>query len=228
MTRETALRPPSEGRAGCLRSAAGMAGLVALAPLALAVRRYRAWRRGSRLRIETTRGRLRVGDGEPFVWIDLNADVPTSAAVEAFRRRLTEAVVRVAESLRRPDDVYHLLSRDPAADETAVLPIGPQIQELAERLHLVLALRSMAGRTAVWLALARSRRVVDLVDPFSYDPEAEGEPERLLATSGMRWGMVTSVAPRGPSLLFRVVLFVPADGAPAVENLLEEGLGDGG
>jgi hypothetical protein len=204
-----------------------MAGLVALAPLALAVRRYRAWRRGSRLRIERTRGRLRVGDGEPFVWIDLNADVPTSAAVEAFRRRLTEAVVRVAESLRRPDDVYHLLSRDPAADETAVLPIGPQIQELAERLHLVLGRGSMAGRTAVWLALERSRRVVDIVDPFSYDPEADGEPERLVARSGMRWGMATSVVTRGASVLFRVVLYVPADAAPAVEKLLEAGLGDG-
>ncbi len=89
--------------------------------------------------------------------IDTTADVP-SAAVEAFRRRLTETVVRVAEALRRPDDVYHLLARDPSAEETDVLPVGPQIQELAERLHLVLGRPPMAGRTAVWMALPRFRR----------------------------------------------------------------------
>lgn len=228
MTSEAAPRLPVEEGAGCLRSAAGMAGLVVLAPFALAVRRYRAWRRGSKVRVERTRGRLPVGDCEPFVRIDLAADVPISSSVEPFRRRLTEVVVRVAERARRPDDAYHVLSRDPAADETMVLPIGPLVEELAERLHLMLGLRSMAGRTSVWLTLARSRRVVDLVDPFSYDPEAEGEPERLLASSGMRWGMATSVAPRGASVLFRVALFVPPDAAATVEALLEKGLGDGG
>ena len=40
----------------------------------------------------------------------------------------------------------------------------------------------------------------------------------LTEYSGMRWGMATSVAPRGPSLLFRVVLFVPADAAPATSQ----------
>jgi hypothetical protein len=101
------------------------------------------------LRLERTRDDFPVGGGSALVRIDTTADVP-SAAVEAFRRRLTETVVRVAEGLRRPDDVYHLLYRDPSADETVVLPIGPQIQELAERLHLVLSLGPMAGRTAVW------------------------------------------------------------------------------
>ena len=228
MTRAAVPTGQPRAMSGCLRSAAGMAGLVVLAPVALAVRRYRAWRRGSQLRVERTRGRLAVGDGEPFVRIDLTADVPTSAAVEPFRRRLTEVVVRVAERLRRPDDVYHLLSRDPADGETVVLPIGPLVQELAERFFLVLGIRAMAGRTSLWLALASSRRVVDLVDPFGYDPEAEGEPERLLASSGMRWGMATSFAPRGASLLFRVVVYVPADAAATVEGLLEKGLGDGG
>jgi hypothetical protein len=202
-----------------------MAGLVALAPLALAVRRYRAWRRGSRLRVERSRGLLPVGGGESLARIDLAADVPSSAAVVAFRRRLTEAVVRVAECLRRPDDVYHLLSRDPSAEETDVLPVGPQIQELAERLHLVLGHPPMAGRTAVWMALPRSRRVAEVVDPFDYDPEAAGEPERLLANSGMRWGMATGFAPSGSSVVFRIALYVPADAAPTIEGLLEKGLG---
>lgn len=214
-------------RAGCLRSAIGLVGLVVLAPFAIAVRGFRAWRRGPGLRLERTRGDLAVGDGSPLARIDTTADVPSSR-VEAFRRRLTETVVRVAEVLRRPDDVYHLLSRDPSAEETDVLPVGPQIQELAERLHLVLGHPPMAGRTAVWMALPRSRRVADVVDPFGYDPEAAGEPERLLAGSGIRWGMATGFAPSGPSVVFRIVLYVPADAASTIEGVLEKGLGVGG
>jgi hypothetical protein len=86
----------------------------------------------------------------------------------------------------------------------------------------------MAGRTAVWLTLPRNRRVVDFVDPFGYDPEAAGEPEQLLAGSGMRWGMASGFAPRGPSVAFRLVLYVPSESAPAVEAVLEKGLGAGG
>lgn len=222
MTRLAAAPPGT--REGCLRSATGLLGLAVLAPVALAVRRFRAWRRGPELRLARTRGDLTVGDGPALARVDATADVPF-AAVEAFRRRLTETVVRVAERLRRPDDVYHLLYRDPSAGETFVLPVGPQIQELAERLHLVLGRPPMAGRTAVWLALPGSRRVVDIVDPFNYDPEAAGEPERLLAGSGMRWGMATGFAPKGPSVVFRVVLYVPGESTPTIEGLLETGLG---
>jgi hypothetical protein len=224
MTRATGPTAPPGTMAGCLQSAIGLVGLVVLAPFAIEVRGFRAWRRGPGLRFERTRGDLAVGDGPPLARIDTTADVP-SATVEAFRRRLTETVVRVAEVLRRPDDVYHLLSRDPSAEETDVLPVGPQIQELAERLHLVLGRPPMAGRTAVWMALPRSRRVAEVVDPFDYDPEAAGEPERLLAGSGMRWGMATGFAPSGPSVVFRIVLYVPADAAPTIEGLLEKGLG---
>jgi hypothetical protein len=224
MTRGTDPTAQPGTMAGCLRSAIGLAGLVVLAPFAIVVRSLRAWRRGPGLRLECRRGELAVGDGPPLARIDTTADVP-SAAVEAFRRRLTETVVRVAEALRRPDDVYHLLARDPSAEETDVLPVGPQIQELAERLHLVLGRPPMAGRTAVWMALPRSRRVAEFVDPFDYDPEAAGEPERLLAGSGMRWGMATGFAPGGPSVVFRIVLYVPADAAPTIEGLLEKGLG---
>lgn len=227
MTRGTDPTAQPGTMAGCLRSAIGLAGLVVLAPFAIAVRSLRAWRRGPGLRLECRRGDLAVGDGPPLARIDTTADVP-SAAVEAFRRRLTETVVRVAEALRRPDDVYHLLSRDLAADETVVLPVGPQIQELAERFHLALGLPAMSGRTAVWLALPRARRVVDFVDPFGYDPEAAGEPERLLAGSAMRWGMATGFAPCGPSVAFRIVLYVPVEAAPVVEALVDEGLGVGG
>jgi hypothetical protein len=152
--------------------------------------------------------------------IELSIDV-VSAGVEAFRPVATDVVVRVAESLRRPDDVYHMVYRDAAAGETVVIPVGPQLQELGERFHLTLSQGSLAERTAVWFTLDRSGRVVDFVDPFDYDPEAEGEPEGLLARSGMRWGMASSFASDGVSTLHRVVFFIPEDSVGRVNPILE-------
>jgi hypothetical protein len=215
------LQPPQRGAsAGCLRSLAGVAALAVLAPFALAIRSFRAWRRGAEIRIERTRTELDIADRGRLGRIDTAADVP-AAALDGFRRRLTDTVVRVAEALRRSDDVYHLLFRDPPAAETVVLPIGPQLQELGERVFLVLGEGAMAGRTTVWLTLPRGRRVVELVDPFEYDPEGSGEPERLLVRSGMRWGMATAFDRRGPAVLYRVVLYVPIEAADRVGAVLD-------
>lgn len=208
----------SEPRAGCLRSAAAAVGLAGLAPLAAAVRAVRVWRRGSEVRLGRVRGSL--GDGGRLATIDLTADVPTGS-IERFRRLLTETVVRVAEVLRRPDDVYHVIHRDRAADETIVLPVGPQLQELGDRFHLALTQGAMTGRTVLWLTLPRGRRLVEIVDPFGYDPEQPGEPEGLLRTSDMRWAMVSAHAPRGPSSLVRLVLYVPRESATRVEAILD-------
>lgn len=206
----------SERPAGCLRSAAAAVGLAVLAPLAAAVRAVRAWRRGSSVLVDWVR---RTPEGGGLVVIDLTADVPVPF-LERFRRRLTETIVGVAEALRRPDDVYHVIHRDRAADETIVLPVGPQLQELGDRFHLVLTQGAMRGRTVVWLTLPSQRRLVELVDPFSYDPEQPGEPDGMLRASGMRWGMVSAHALRGPSTLVRLVLHVPAESAAQVEALL--------
>lgn len=209
-----------EQPAGCLRSGAAFVALAVLAPFALAVRSVRARRRGKNIRLERTMGEVAIDDGGRLARIDTTADVP-DAAVDAFRRRLTDTAVRIAEALRRPDDVYHLISRDRAAAETIVLPVGPLLQELGERFHLVLTAGAMAGRTTVWLALPHRRPLVELVDPFSYDPETPGEPERLLQRARIRWGMATAFAPRGPAMLFRVVLYVPTESVQKVEAVLD-------
>jgi hypothetical protein len=211
-------RPP--GPAGCLRSAVGVAALAALAPFALAVRAIRSRRRGIETRIERTVEAFAAGAGDQLARIDTSVDVPV-AAVDAFRRTLTDTVVRIAEAVRRPDDVYHLLYRDRAAAETILLPVGPQLQELGERFFLVLNWGAMAVRTAVWLTLPRGRRLVELVDPFEYDPDDPGEPEALLARSGMRWGMATAFRSRGAAMLFRVVIVVPQESVQEVEALLD-------
>lgn len=214
------LPPPTRVEpAGCLRSMAGVAALAVLAPFALAVRSFRAWRRGTEIRIATSGTDVEIDDGGRLARLDTTADVP-AAAVDEFRRRLTDTVVRVAESLRRPDDIYHMLYRDPPAAETVVLPVGPQLQELGERFFLVLTEGAMAGRTAVWLTLPRGRRLVELVDPFEYDPEEPGAPERLLRRSGLRWGMATAFDPRGPAVVYRVVLYVAMESAGSVEAVL--------
>jgi hypothetical protein len=78
----------------------------------------------------------------------------------------------------------------------------------------------MEGRTAVWLTLGRDRALAEVVDPVTYDPEAEGEPEGLQSLPGLRWSMATEWARVGPSLIFRLILIVPADQAPQVKTLL--------
>jgi hypothetical protein len=151
--------------------------------------------------------------------VDLSIDVP-QPSVDGFRTRLTDALVRVAETQRREDDVYHLIYREAALDEATVLPVGPLLQELGERVHLALGQTTLAGRTAVWLTLGRGERLVDVVDPFGYDPETPGEPEGLLRRSGMRWAMATAFALAGPSTVFRVALFVPDESVPSIGAVL--------
>ena len=81
-------------------------------------------------------------------------DVPLQDE-SSFRRRVTDAVVRIAEALRQPDDVYNLVYRMPLDEEAVVLPVGPQLQELGERFFLTLNQGVVAGRTMVWLTLGR-------------------------------------------------------------------------
>jgi hypothetical protein len=126
----------------------------------------------------------------------------------------------VAEVLRRPDDVYNVLYRLPSDPEPVALPVGPQLQELGERFSLVLSQGALSGRTVVWLTLGRDRALSEVVDPAACDPEAEGEPEVLLATADARWSMATEWARVGPSLVIRLILGVPADAEDRVIALL--------
>ena len=214
----------ASGPRGCLAAGAGAVALIVISPFAVVIRSWRAWRRGGEVRSTLElRPFASTGAGERCR-IDLALDVPASAE-PGFRRRLTDAVVRVAEALRRPDDVYNIIYRHPADPEPVVLAVGPQLQELGERFSLVLSQGALSGRTVVWLTLGRDRALSEVLDPVACDPEAEGEPDALLATADARWSMATEWARVGPSLVIRLILIVPPDAENRVKNLLEDTTG---
>jgi hypothetical protein len=201
---------------------AGVLALIVISPFAIVIRSWRTWRRGGEVRSTLeTRPFASTADGDRCR-IDLTLDVPAPAE-PGFRRRLTDTVVRAAEALRRPDDVYNVLYRLPSDPEPVVLPVGPQLQELGERFSLVLSQGALAGRTVVWLTLGRDSALAGLVDPLNYDPEAEGEPDALLAAPAARWSMATEWARIGPSLVVRLILVVPASRADDVRDLFDAG-----
>jgi hypothetical protein len=201
-------RIPSTGRKGCITTGVGAAVLAVLAPFVVAVRAWKKWRRGTEIRSEINIESVTNSKGADLRRIDLGLDVPQPAE-PGFHRRLTDAVVRVAEALRSPDDVYHLVYRLPWDEEPVAMPVGPKLQELGERFALVQSQGAMAGRTAVWLTLGGDHALAEVVDPIAYDPEADGEPEGLLTQPNLRWSMATEWARVGPSLVYRLILIVP-------------------
>ena len=219
MTDRTGLEGPTHSR-GCLTTGVGAVVLAALAPFVVAVRGWKKWRRGSEIQRNIDIGRMTNPAGAKLSRIDLSFDVPLPAE-PGFHRRLTKAVVRVAEALRASDDVYHLVYRLPWDEEPVAMPVGPMLQELGERFALVQSQGVMAGRTAVWLTLGRDRALAEVVDPVAYDPEAAGEPDGLLAHSDLRWSVATEWARVGPSLIFRLILVAPAHAADRVKAVLD-------
>ena len=209
----------SNGPRGCLAVGAGVLALIVISPFALVIRSWRAWRRGDKVRSTVETRPFESTAAGARRRIDLTLDVP-AAAEPGFRRRLTDAVVRVAEVLRRPDDVYNIIYRHPADPEPVALSVGPQLQELGERFSLVLSQGALSGRTVVWLTLGRDSALSEVVDPTTCDPEAEGEPEALFATAAARWSMATEWARIGPSLVIRLILVIPADAENRVKALL--------
>jgi hypothetical protein len=194
--------------------------LALLAPFVVVIRGWKKWRRGSEIRWKIDIEPLTNSAGADLRRIDLGLDVPQPAEPD-FRRRLVDSVVRVAEALRAPDDVYHLVYRLPWDEEPVVMPVGPKLQELGDRFALVQSRGPMAGRTAVWLTLSRDRLLSEVVDPVAYDPEAVGEPDGLLTQPDLRWSMATEWVRIGPSLIFRMILVVPARHRDRVQTLLE-------
>jgi hypothetical protein len=211
--------PTSESR-GCLGIVAGIFTLVLVTPVAVAIRCWRRWRRGNALRSAIEVRPFHTAAGDDRRWVDLTLDVPGSVA-SGVRWSCTEAVVRVAEFLRRPDDVYNVIYDRPGDSEPVVLPVGPQLQELGERFFLVLSQSALSARTVVWLTLGRGTPLSDVVDPMTCDPEAVGEPERLLASADARWAMATEWARVGPSLVIRIIVVVPTESADRVKVILE-------
>jgi hypothetical protein len=204
-------------RHGCLSYALGFFSLVVLAVPVGLIRSWQAWRRGVDWWIGWTN---RPASAERFtVRIDLEADIPIGSAGD-FPKRLTDTVIRVAEHLRQTDDHYHHIYRDLAEPDAVLLPLGPQLQELGERLILALRQTDLAHRTAVWLTLPTRPAIAELVDPAIYDPDSEGQPEGLVEETNARWAMATEWARVGPSMIYQVTLWVPQDSAPTVESLL--------
>jgi hypothetical protein len=213
-----ALRQP--GPRGCLGTAAGLLVLALISPFALVIHRWRCWRRGNDIRVEVTSTPWPAAGDAERRRIDAVLDVPLTRE-RGFRRRTTDAVIRVAEDLRQPDDIFTMIYRLPADDEAVALPVGPQVQALGERFYLVLNQGPVTGRTVVWLTLGRETALARVVDPATCDPEGEGEPEGLLGTAEARWAMASEWARVGPSLIIRLVFVVPASVQTAVRDHLE-------
>ncbi len=205
-------------RPGCVGVALSGVTLVLLAPVVAMIRGWKRWRRGRAPRVGWERSRLDSPAGELAVF-DLVVDVP-AADETGWRRRIVDTVVRLAEALRRDDDVYHVLFREPAEPETVAVPVGPRVQELGERVALVLGRRSLERRTVVWLTLPRERALGEVMDPFAYDPEAAGEPQRTIVSIQPRWAAASSWARSPAAVRTRILLHVPVSSATAAEEVL--------
>lgn len=204
---------------GCLGSVAGFFVLAVISPFAALVHSWRRWTRGEGARVEVELEDWPGSHGGASERIDVTIDVPVSDSPET-RRRVTDAVIRIAEALRQPDDVFNLIYRLPSGEEAVVLPVGPQLQELGERFFLTLNQGALAGRTVVWLTLGRGTALATVVDPFTVDPGGENEPEGLLGTPAARWSMASEWAVVGPSMVVRLVLVVPVEAGKRVVGIL--------
>ena len=213
--------PEGGGRTrGCLVAAVGAVALALLSPFVAAIRTWRSWRRGSEVRSSLEVTSVARSDGSQLQGFDLSVDAPIAAEPE-LRRRLTDTVIRVAEALRRDDDVYHLVYRLPWDEEATAIPVGPQMHELGERFSLVQSQGALLGRTAVWLTTGRHRALAEVIDPLVYDPESEAEPHTLQRHPDVRWSMATARARNGPSFEYRLIITVPRELATRIAGLVE-------
>jgi CBS domain-containing protein len=204
---------------GCLVTLASAVVLAFASPFVQLVRVLRKWRRGSDIRsaIEET---IVDASARGKRCLDLSFDAPLAAG-ENLQRRLTETVVQIAETLRRSDDVYHVVYRLPWEDAPVVMPVGPQLQALGERFALVQSQGTLERRTTAWLSLPREVPLSQVVDPEAYDPESNGEPFGLLTDPRIRWSMATEWARVGPSLIVRMILIVPSEAKDRVKGILD-------
>ena len=198
-----------------MRVGVGSVVLLLLAPFAAAARWWSRRRRGVDPRVG-----WELRSGRPFDSIDATVDVPAGREVEA-RTEIIDAVVRVAELLHRDDDVFHVVFRKPWEADATLVAVGPQPQELAERLAVSLGSRTLEGMTQIWLTLPAARHLGEVVDPARFDPESLGAPERLAASAAPRWAMTTAFVRRGPSAVFRLRLTVPPPSSDDVAAVFE-------
>jgi len=152
--------------------------------------------------------------------LDWTVDVPLEEE-RAARRRVTGAIVRIAESIGSPGDIYHVVSRSPVESETDLRAIGPMLQALGDRLHTFLGREVLQGRTSVWPVLPRGVHLAEYVEAVRYDPDAPGEPGGLLAELPCRWAFAVAWRRERASVIYRVALWVPTEVAATVRAVLE-------
>ncbi|NOZ77991.1 MAG: hypothetical protein GXP48_02180 [Acidobacteria bacterium] len=214
---DAAGKPP---RGGCLRAAAGAVFLVLLAPWAALVRTVRASRRGRGCHVRwqlagasghgASRREAGAIAGDESWRLDLEIDAPLADEARV-RTDLIDTLVRVAETLRRPDDVYNLVVRQRWDGEPRLIAVGPSLQRLAHRLERAFSHRDAERCTHLWLTLPVSRRLGQLVDPEGFDPEAGHALDRLIADTKPRWAAATSFGHTDVGVLYRVILAATGD-----------------
>jgi hypothetical protein len=191
-----------------------------LAPAAALVRWWRARRRGSEVSVGWEQRPLRLTDGRTRPCFDLRVDAPLGSEAE-LATLLTDAVVRLAEALRRADDTYHQVVRPAGEAETLLRPAGSRVQALGERFHLGVGQRAVVLRTQAWLCLPAGVALAEVADPLRCDPDGPGQPEGLLSDVRLRWGVASAFAPAGPAVRFRLLVVVPEAAEGVAVDLLE-------
>jgi hypothetical protein len=191
--------------------------LMVLAPAAAVVRAVRAWRRGSAIRVRAAAPTAAGSSG--LLLLPVDVDTPTTGEARV-RRALTDLVVRVAEQLRAEGDGYHLIRRESGHQQTSVTAVGAAPHALGERLFLSLGRSASEARTALWLVLPGGRAVAEVLDPMAYDPDAAGEPARLVTAAAVRWAAATAFVRNPPVTLYRLALWVPAAAVGPVQGLV--------
>jgi hypothetical protein len=205
-------------RNGCTRAVVALPVLLVLSPLAIAVRRWRAWRRGQELRFRCASESTQ--DADALCKIEVDIDVPHGQTPE-LRRGLTDIVVRIAEHLAGPGADIHQLYRLPHEPESVAIAVGPRLQAFGDRMLLSLQRPVLASRTVLWLALPRAHRLAELLEPTEYDPEAAGEPEGVVRSSNAVWAVAIEWMDAGPAIIMKLVFFVPVSSRSEVVGLLE-------
>ncbi len=197
-------------RPGCLRTAARIGLLVVVAPWAALVHLWRRLRRGDDRSVRWTF--LDVPNpactGDEWWCLDLRIDVP--AVLEARTRTdLIDTLIRMAEALRCPDDLYNLVVRLRWDDEPRLAAVGRSLQQLAERLERSLSHRDAERCTHLWLTLPRSRPLGSLTDRLQFDPEKENALGLAVAATDPRWAAASSFGRFPASVVYRVIVTAP-------------------
>jgi hypothetical protein len=208
--------PFATPKRGCLGAVVGAVVLAILAPWVAAIRWWRRFQRGGRLRfsIEQSSG------GAERTRFDLKVDLPAPVA-SADQRRITNAVVRAAEVLAAGCGSYVAFYRRGGDSEATLQAIGPRLQELGERFMLLLTQGPLDGRNVLWLALDPATAAGDVIDPLACDPEDVATLEKFLGDLRARWTMACTWSHDGPSWLLRLIVVVPSSAAIDVRERLD-------